>query len=263
LSFNLHKDTPLQDKSVRKAIAYGIDRQRIIDMVFMGYAVKSDSWVYAEDLLHKPDLPQYDYDPDKANEILDGAGYLDTDGDGIRNDPETGNNLAFELLCSAADVDMVKMATLIIEMLPDIGVAVDLAVLDVDTFLSIIFNPPADGYEMAVRAESPSPAPYGDWMWLEAKSWGSGGDWWNPSYYNNPRFDELTTLLGTATSREERKEYMYELQELMSEDMPEAFLVRPDQISVYRNDKFVGWENEVGGPVSWFNDWSIMKVHLK
>ena len=265
LTFNLHKDTPLQDKDVRHAIAYGIDRQRIIDMVYMGYAVKYDSWVYAEDPMHHPDLPQYDYDPDKANEILDGAGYIDSDEDGIRNDPSTGDNLAFDLLCSAADTDMVKAATLIKEMLPDIGVNVDIATMDADAFLSTIFNPPADGYEMGLRGEDPSPAPYGDWMWLEAKGWGALGDgsWWNPSYYDNPRFNELTALLGTAQSMEERKEYMYEMQELMSEDLPCAFLVRPKFISVYRTDKFEGWENEIGGPVSWFNPWSILKVHLK
>jgi len=56
---------------------------------------------------------------------------------------------------------------------------------------------------------------------------------------------------------------MYELQEILSEDFPEAFLIRPKAISVYRTDKFEGWENEVGGPVSWFNPWSIVKVHLK
>jgi len=49
----------------------------------------------------------------------------------------------------------------------------------------------------------------------------------------------------------------------MSEDLPEAFLARPEFISVYRTDKFEGWVNQIGGPVSWFNDWSIMKVHLK
>jgi len=261
--FNLHKDTPLQDKDVRHAIAYGIDAQRIIDMSFMGYAVKCDSWAYAEDPMHKPDLPQYDYDPDKANQILDGAGYIDSDGDGIRNDPVTGKNLVFELIVSAGDTSLVKTSTLVKEMLPVIGIDVVVSVLDPDTFLSTVYNPPADAFDMALRGEDPSPAPYGDWMWLEAVSWGSGGDWWNPSYYSNPRFDELTALLGTAKTIEERKEYTYEMQEIMSEDLPEAFLVRPEFISAYRIDKFEGWVNEVGGPISWFNDWSIMKVHLK
>jgi len=263
LVFNLHKDTPLQDKDVRHAIAYGIDAQRIADMAFMGYAMKNDSWVYAEDPMHHPNLPQYDYDPDKANAILDGAGYIDSDGDGIRNDPVTENNLVFELICSASDTEMVKAATLLKEGFPVIGIEVEIAVLDHNTFLDTVYNPPADAFDMALRGEDPSPAPYGDWVWMEALGWGSGGDWWNPSYYDNPRFNELCGLLGASASLEQRKEYMYEMQEILSEDLPQVFLVRAKCISAYRTDKFEGWINEVGGPVSWFNPWSILKVHLK
>jgi len=262
LTFNLHKDAPFQDKNVRHAILYAIDRDRIADMVYEGYADKYDSWVYAEDPMHHPNLPQYDYDTDKANEILDEAGYIDTDGDGIRNDPATGKNLAFELL-SPAETSSVKTCTLIKEMLPAIGVDVDLMTADWDAFLSNIYNPPADGYELALSGEAPSPAPYGDWVWLMATGWESGGYWWNPSYWDNPRFNELTALLGTATSMEQRKEYIYEMQELMAEDLPYAFLVRPEFISAYRTDKLEGWVSQIGGPVSWFNPWSIMKVHLK
>jgi len=263
LSFNLHKDTSLRDKSVRKAIAYGIDRDRLIDMVFMGYGVINDSWVYAEDPMHNPNLPQYDYDPDKANEILDGADYMDTDGDGIRNDPATGKNLAFELLCSADDTNAVKTVTLIKEMLPDIGINVDIMTMDYDAYASTIYDPPSDGYEIGIFGADPSPSPYGDWVWLEAIGWDSGGEWWNPSYWDNPRFNELVPLMLAAGSMEERKAYLYEMQELMSEELPYVFMLRPEHIAVYRTDKLEGWVNQTGGPVSWFNPWSIKKVHLK
>jgi len=195
--------------------------------------------------------------------MLDTVGYLDTDGDGIRNDPQTGKNFVLELICPAIDVAAVKMGTLIKEMLPLIGLDVDLVVLEYDTFVSIIWNPPADGYEMAIRYVEPSPPPYSDWMWIEAMSWGAGGDWWNPSCYDNPHYNELVVSLSTATSMEERKEIMHEMQEILSEHFPGAFLLRPKAISVYRTDKLAGWVNEVGGPVSWFNPWSILKVHLK
>jgi len=263
LSFNLHKDTSLRDKSVRKAIAYSIDRDRLIDMVFMGYGVKHDSWIYAEDPMHNPNLPQYDYDPDKANEILDEGGYIDSDADGIRNDPATGKNLAFELLCSADDTNAVKTATLIKEMLPDIGINVDIITTDYNTYVSTIFDPEADAYEVGVFGAEPSPSPYGDWVWLEATGWGSGGEWWNPAYWDNPRFNELVPLMLAAQNMEERKAYLYEMQELMSEELPYAFMFRPEHIAVYRTDKFEGWVNQIGGPVSWFNAWSILKVHLK
>lgn len=81
-------------------------------------------------------------------------------------------------------------------------------------------------------------------------SWGARGDWWNPSCYDNPHYNELVVSLSTAASMEERMKIMYELQEILSEDFPEAFLLRPKAISVYRTAKLTGWINEVGGPVS-------------
>ena len=129
LYFNLHKDTPLQGKNVRHAILYGIDRQRIIDLVYLGYAQAYDAWVYNESPMHNPNLPQYAYNPSKAKEILEQARYTDTDGDGVRNDPATGENLAFEFSSSSGNSPSVKMGTVIGEMLPDIGIAIDFKTL--------------------------------------------------------------------------------------------------------------------------------------
>ncbi len=134
LSFNLHKEGPLQDVNVRYAIQYAIDRDRLIDMVYMGYAKKYNSWLYEEDPLYNPDLPKFEYDKTKANKILDDAGYVDSDGDGLRNDPKTGDNLHFELLAPSEEIYAVKMSTLIAEMLPEIGISVDFTTVDYDTF---------------------------------------------------------------------------------------------------------------------------------
>jgi len=53
------------------------------------------------------------------------------------------------------------------------------------------------------------------------------------------------------------------MQEIMAEDLPYAFIARPKWLSAYRTDKFEGWVNEIGGPVSWLNPWSMLRVHLK
>ena len=263
LACNLHPDGPLQDKDVRYAIAYGIDRDRLIDMAFGGYAERCDSWAYPESPMHKPDLPQYDYNPDKANEILDGAGYLDTDGDGIRNDPVTGKNLVFGLSTSSTMSPYVKACTLVHEMLPAIGIDTEVTIMEPDAFMDYLYNPEADQTELMIYHEAPSPDPWSDWVWQECVGWGSGGDWWNPSYYDNPRFNQLWLDNSSAKSMEEKKEILYEMQDLLAEDLPIIFLARPKYISPYRIDKFEGWVHEMGGTVSWLNDWSILKVHLK
>jgi len=263
LAFNLHPDGPLQDKDVRHAIAYGIDRDRLIDMVWAGYAERIDGWIYPESEMHNPDLPQYEYNPDKGNEILDGAGYLDTDGDGIRNDPTTGENLVFGLATSSSSITYVKTCTLIHEMLPAIGIDTDIAIMDPDTFLDYLYRPMDDLLEIMVHGEDPSPDPWSDWVWREDVGWDAGGEWWNPTYWSNPRYNELWVNNDCAKNLEEKKAILYEMQEILAEDLPRVFLARPEFISAYRTDKFEGWVNEIGGPVSWMNDWSLLRVHLK
>ncbi len=263
LAFNLHKDTPLQDKDVRHAIAYGIDCDRVIDMVYVGYAERSDGWIYNESQMHNPDLPQYDYNPDKANEILDGAGYLDTDGDGIRNDPTTGENLVFDLSAPSSNSDYVKTCTLIHEMLPAIGIDTVVTIMEADAYSEFLYNPASDKLEMMVAGDSPSPDPWSDWVWVYNVGWGAGGEEYNPTYWSNPRFNQLWVDMSCAKTVEEKKAILYEMQDIMAEELPMYFLARQGHIAPWRTDKLEGWVNTIGGPVSWVNSYSIMNVHLK
>lgn len=263
ISYNLHKEGPLQDVNVRRAIQYAIDRDRIVDMAYQGYAEKYNSWLYEEDPLYNKNLPKFEYDPARANKILDDAGYRDTDGNGLRNDPKTGEDLFFELLAASESVYEVKTATLIAEMLPEIGIEVDFQTTDYDTFWELVYYPQEDAYDMAISDEEPAPAPYADWIWAEASSWDELGEEWNSSYYSNPELDQLIYDLSEAGSMEERREIVYEMQEIMARDLPYGFLVRPEFISAYRTDRITGWLNQIGGPVSWMNDWSIMEGKLK
>jgi len=135
--------------------------------------------------------------------------------------------------------------------------------MDPDTFMDYLYNPEADETELMIYHEAPSPDPWSDWVWQECVGWGSGGDWWNPSYYDNPRFNQLWLDNSSAKSLEEKKAILYEMQDLLAEDLPIIFLARPEYISPYRTDQFEGWVHEMGGTVSWLNDWSILKVHKK
>jgi len=258
LAFNLHQDKPIQDVNVRKAIMYGIDRDRIIDMAYLGYADKVDSLVYPESAEHNPNLPQYDYDPGVANEILDDAGYVDTDGDGIRNDPSTGENVALELMVPSAWSQEVKAGTLICEQLRDIGIDITMKALDLNTYYSFVYYPEEDAYDIALGYEGPSPN--GDWVWDYGRSTTVG---WNQAYYKNPEFDKFQDMLVSASGPTERKEYVYQLQTMIAEDLPYGLLWRPNIIDPVRTDKFEGWVLSMGGIVSWANHWSYLEMHLK
>jgi ABC-type transport system substrate-binding protein len=85
LAFN-NKSPPFDDVWVRKAIAYAIDKDEVVKRGALGYGTVTTSYCPESffPYWHNPNVLTYPYDPDKANKILDEQGYLDIDGDGIR-----------------------------------------------------------------------------------------------------------------------------------------------------------------------------------
>src|SRR5699024_2291145 len=87
---NVMDNEKFQNKKLRHAMAYAIDRQGILDSFSNGLGELIEapmppvSWAKADE----DDLTTYDYDPEKAKELLDEAGFKDVDGDGWREDPE-------------------------------------------------------------------------------------------------------------------------------------------------------------------------------
>lgn len=77
--------SPTDDLRVRQALLYATDRQAIVDAVFMGYSPPAmgplcrTTWGYDKSV-----ESMYPYDPDQAGKLLDQAGWLDGDGDGVR-----------------------------------------------------------------------------------------------------------------------------------------------------------------------------------
>jgi peptide/nickel transport system substrate-binding protein len=255
LAFNLHKETALQDLNVRKAIMYGLDQDRIIQMVSLGYAEKIDSFIYPEMEEHNPNLPQYNYDPALANQILDDAGYVDSNGDGIRE------GLSFQLVVPSNTTDAVKSATLMKEQLAEIGVGITIVALDPSTLDGFFYAPTDDKYEIAFESEEPGP--HSDWMWMFCLSWGAGGEGWNGSYWSNSQFDADMAAMTSATNMEEREQYLFEMQLLMAQELPYGMLSRPQIINPVRTDKFEGWVNTLGGIDNWINPWTFLELHLK
>ena len=255
---SISRDGPLQDLNVRKAIMHGIDRDRIVDMAYLGYADKADGFIYPELPDYNPNLPQYNYDPDLANKILDDAGYIDTDGDGIRNDP-AGGNLSFELAVPSDWTAEVKASALIKEQLKDVGIEIIIRAMDTATFFNFIYAPNEDIYDIGFNEEEPGP--YADWIWQFCRSWKIGS--WNTACYMNPEFDETMDKYLSERDVTKRREYLYEMQMMIAEDLPYGFLDRISIINAVRTDKFEGWVETMGGISTWINIWTYLKVHLK
>lgn len=84
----------LQDVRVRQAIAHCTNRQRFIDQANLGLGEVAHSYIPAAHLVYPENLLEWRYDPDLGNALLDGAGLLDDDGDGVR---ETAVGTPFQI----------------------------------------------------------------------------------------------------------------------------------------------------------------------
>jgi len=76
----------LNDRKIRQAFAYAIDRDELVEKIARGAGKAGKMGILSEDhIWYNPHQPEYDYNPDKARTLLDEAGWIDTDGDGIRD----------------------------------------------------------------------------------------------------------------------------------------------------------------------------------
>jgi peptide/nickel transport system substrate-binding protein len=117
----------LQDVKVRQAIAYAINRQEMVQGIYKGLGqilnspIPKGSWAAAPD----SELNQYNYDPNKANQLLDEAGWK-KGPDGYRIDPVTGQTAQFVLDYPANNPDRASEAQAIAQALDKVGLKVKL-----------------------------------------------------------------------------------------------------------------------------------------
>jgi peptide/nickel transport system substrate-binding protein len=260
MPFNLHKEGPIQNLEFRKAIMHAIDRQKMVDMVYMGKGQLIDSPVYAELPEHNPDLHQYDYDPAKAEALLDEAGFVDSNGYGLRNDPATGENISLEMILPTEWTELFKASTVMKEQLKEVGLEMEIKTVDNDTYYELAYAPEDDEFDLTW--EEFDAGPNYDWIWDYFYSYEGGGEGWNASYYNNPDFDELIDTMRAETDPEKRRGYLMEMQRVLVDDLPKGLMFRGPMLDPV-NTRLEGYVNFMGGISSWINPWTYFKVRLK
>ncbi len=123
---NSHEDgtqpASLNDPAVRLAIAYAIDKQQIINVAYLGYAEPATT-VLPTSMgdWHNSDIEDIPFDPEEGNRILEEAGYVDSDGDGIREDLD-GNPLEYRLYATDGATNA-RILEIISDGLAQIGIS--------------------------------------------------------------------------------------------------------------------------------------------
>ena len=96
------------------------------------------------------------------------------------------------------------------------------------------------------------------------RDWPRGGsEGWNQACYNNPDFDELLDKMNAESDLKKRREFLFEMQRIMAEDLPYGVFLRPDLINPVRTDRFEGYVETMGGVSTWINPWTYFSIHQK
>ncbi len=128
LTFGSLKDTPYEDVRVRKAISYAIDRKAIAEKALHGCAEPAYGVILPTLWWANKNIVGYEYDPEKARELLKEAGWVDSDGDGIVE--KDGKEFSVTLYTYPQRPGLKPMAEAIQAYLNDIGIKVGVRVMD-------------------------------------------------------------------------------------------------------------------------------------
>ena len=228
-----------EDVTVRQAVAHAIDKQRIVEQVYQNTAVVGDSILMpGRNGAWYTDIPpelEFPYDPAVANQMLDDAGYLDTDDDGVREMPDGTNPLIWEFMV-ITDVDgSVDTGRLMQGFLQEIGIQVEFKTVNQNKANDLWFSGDWDVY---VWDWCPEPDP--DFMLSvfttdQCLSWSDG-------CYSNPEYDELYEAQRSALDRSDRKAIIDEMQLLIAEEVPTMVLNYWSDLQAYRSDRWTGFK---------------------
>lgn len=240
----------LGDPVVRLAMEYAIDRGQINDVVYLGYYTPATT-IIAPVLgdWHNDEVAAISFDLAMANQVLDSAGYVDTDDDGVREWSD-GTPLRYRLLIDDA-ASSARLAEVIRSGFAQAGIALDVEAVDYNTQMERVFY----NYDYDLTSwywgADPDPDFLGT-VFACGQIW-----WWNDSGYCSEDYDALYAASRQAISRGERVNIVWQMQEKIYNDRPWIVLLYGSVISSYRSDRFTGFSPDTN---YLFGKWSILQA---
>ena len=231
----------LRDVEVRRALAEATDKQQIIDVSLLGLGEPGLSLVPTGlGDFYASGVQDYAYSAGAANQRLEAAGYVDNDGDGIREclaeqQCPTGD-LTFRLFYPNDSDVAPREADLISDMWQQVGVAVQIQALDPDTLTSVCC--PSFDYDVIRWGWGSDPDPAFLLGTVLCDEVDSG---WSETGYCNEQYDALYQAAGVETDLAARVDLVHQMQQILIDDVPYIIAYYYKETQAFRTDTFVGW----------------------
>lgn len=222
----------------RQAISYAVDRDAIVNTIYLGAAVPVHGPVTPGNAVWYSDAaPTYPHDPAKAKALLTGLGLTDRNGDGMLDDA-AGRPVRFSILTQAGNIRE-RTVVVIQEQLRKAGIAVDVVGLEVQSMFGRFSSGDYESIYFGFQASSLDPA-------LNLDFWLSGGNnhvWTagqlSPAAPWERGVDDLMQRMAAAASLPERQRLFAEVQKIFGEHLPGIYFVAP-KVTVATNKRVGG-----------------------
>ena len=228
----------LLDPVIREAMSWAIDRQRLVDVVLGGKGRKGTVVLppgLGDSFLEIPESEQANGNPDRARQLLDDAGYIDRDGDGVRESPD-GEKLSFRLFASSVIDRLPLYAELIKPMLEEVGMEIEGVLAEDDpTLIQRVFVD-AD-WDMYTWVWQTPPDPT---FMLSVQSCAQFGNL-SDTYYCDAEYEALFTAQQVQGDPAERLRMVKEAQKIFYDAFAYCVMAYPNRLQAHRTDTLSGW----------------------
>jgi peptide/nickel transport system substrate-binding protein len=227
----------LQDRNVRLALSHATNKQQIIDVVYLGLASPGTTLIPdGLGVWYNESIQDYEFDVALANQILDDAGYLDTNNDGVREMPDGTSPLIYRLNWPSDSIDGPRLAELLGEMWRVVGVDVEPQAMDPDALTAACC--PAFDFDVMLWGWGSDPDPN---LLLSVMTTDEIPTGSSETGYSNPEFDELYYAQAAEMDFETRKEMVWQMQQIVFDDVVYIIPYYDPALQAYRTDRFTGW----------------------
>jgi peptide/nickel transport system substrate-binding protein len=210
---------PFEDKRVRQALNYAVNKEAIVRDVLKGTGAASAGPVLPGTWGADPTIKPFAYDPARAKKLLAEAGYPNGFSTTLWT-PESGSGMQ----------SSVAMSTVIQSNLKAVGINVTLQTMEWGAFLAKLRTKEQELFALSWMAgnEDPDMVMY---PLLHSTQWTPGGP--NRALYKNPKFDDLLHQARTSTDQAKRAELYREAQRILHDDPPWIFIDHEIQVAAH------------------------------
>jgi peptide/nickel transport system substrate-binding protein len=226
IGYNL-KNPLFQDKRVRQALTYAINREEIVQYVLYGLGVVATGPFPNHLWYCNPNVKPIPFDPEKARQLLAEAGWKEKNKDGVLM--RDGKPFRFTLITNSGNDTRRDVGVLVQRQLREIGMDVTLEFYEWSVFLKDFIN--VKHFDACILGWGLSVDPDAYEIWHSSQI----EKGFNFISYRNPEVDRLWEEGRREYNQEKRKQIYWRIHELMAEDQPYTFLFVPLGISILQN----------------------------